>query len=323
MNLYDKKLSNPYSTGSGGAYFESRVQSAFVALMLAKGVCPCLPCWPIYQVKFQGKYSGYNTDDLIVFTRDGINGRTAKLIAQIKHSPRITKSDANCAASIRSAWEDFNNPKVFDQRYDKLALITGPLSAIDSYDVRDMLEIARAAKDKDDFFDKIKRAKFSSKKKQDKLNVFQHHIARANGGNLPCPESIYQFLRSFHLLGYDLDIKAGVSVSLLQSLIGIASNDDVEKVWLKILNEVQSWNPRAGVITLDNLPQDLLDCFQIKIAPRIPAIPTTPIGETIAAALLGAWDENSNGDKQVIEEFTGMAFSEWKDKIRQAWLANS
>jgi len=47
MNTTTKQLSNPFSTGGGGPTFESRVQAAFVALMLTKGVCPCLPSWPI------------------------------------------------------------------------------------------------------------------------------------------------------------------------------------------------------------------------------------------------------------------------------------
>jgi hypothetical protein len=120
-----KQLSNPFSTGGGGPTFESRVQAAFAALLLAKGVCPCLPPWPIYKVKLQGKYSGYETDDLIVFTRHDSSHREAKLIVQIKHAPSITKTDASFGEVIRSAWSDFNNPAVFQNGYDAIALITG------------------------------------------------------------------------------------------------------------------------------------------------------------------------------------------------------
>ncbi|EJL6401067.1 hypothetical protein ATY35_19090 [Vibrio cidicii] len=50
-----KKLSNPFSTGGGGVYFEAHVQASFVTIMLTGGHAPCLPCWPIAEIKLQGK----------------------------------------------------------------------------------------------------------------------------------------------------------------------------------------------------------------------------------------------------------------------------
>jgi hypothetical protein len=35
-----KKLSNPFSTGSGGAHFEANIQATFVTLMLSGGYAP-------------------------------------------------------------------------------------------------------------------------------------------------------------------------------------------------------------------------------------------------------------------------------------------
>ena len=315
-----KQLSNPYSTGSGGAFFESRVQAALASLMLSKGVCPCLPSWQIYKVKLHGKYSGFATDDVIVFAKDGQSNREAKLIAQIKHAPAITKRDPQFTEVIQSAWADFNNPAVFSYGYDSLALITGPLTASDTYDVRDMLEMARTSQDSTDFFDKIKLANFSSDDKKKKLEVFQDQLRKANNGVMPDEGTTWKFLRSFHLLGYDLDIKAGVSLSLLHSLIRVASPDDAEKVWLKILNEVQSCNPRAGVLTLESLPKELLDHFRVIVPPQLAVVPPTPIRETIAAALIGAWNENSPGDRASIESFVEMSFVQWQDKIRDVWL---
>jgi hypothetical protein len=37
-----KKLSNPFSTGNGGAAFENKIQTAFVTLMLSGGYAPVL-----------------------------------------------------------------------------------------------------------------------------------------------------------------------------------------------------------------------------------------------------------------------------------------
>jgi hypothetical protein len=70
MTADRKQLSNPFSTGSGGARFEANIQATFVALMLSGGYAPCLPSWPIVEIKLQGAVAGYATDDLIVFVEN-------------------------------------------------------------------------------------------------------------------------------------------------------------------------------------------------------------------------------------------------------------
>ncbi len=50
-----KQISNPFSTGGGGARFEVQVQAAFAAMMLAGGFAPCLPCLPIRKIRLQGR----------------------------------------------------------------------------------------------------------------------------------------------------------------------------------------------------------------------------------------------------------------------------
>lgn len=86
----NKKLSNPFSTGGGGTHFEAHVQASFVALMLSGGHAPCLPCWPIVEIKFQAKIDGFDTDDLIVVVEHASSKEKRKLIGQIKHSIDIT-----------------------------------------------------------------------------------------------------------------------------------------------------------------------------------------------------------------------------------------
>lgn len=61
----NKHQSNPVSTG-GGPYFETRVQSAFVVIMLTGRIAPCLPAWPIVKIKLQGKYAGFSTGNCII-----------------------------------------------------------------------------------------------------------------------------------------------------------------------------------------------------------------------------------------------------------------
>ncbi len=139
--------SNPFSTGSGGPNFETRVQAAFTVLMLTGRIAPCLPPWPITRIKLQGSYAGFETDDFIVYTRDSRSQNEAKLLAQIKHDVIITEKDETFAKVIQAAWNDFNDSSVFTVGADAFALITGPLSVTDINHVRPLLEWARHSED--------------------------------------------------------------------------------------------------------------------------------------------------------------------------------
>ena len=271
MSNTGKQLSNPFSTGGGGVIFETRVQTAFVALMLTGGFVPCLPCWPIIKIKLQGKYEGYETDDLIVFVKSPTDGQERKLLAQVKHSISVTKGDKKFEEVIQAAWNDFNTPGIFKEGQDAIALITGPLTAIDTNNVRRVLELARESGDETDFMNKVQKAKFFSIAQRKKLQAFQIHLKNANNGEEVSDYKLWKFLKSFHLLGYDLDIASGVTLSLLHSCIGCYSQSDADYLWLQVLNKVQSADFNAGTITMDSLPIDLKDAFEQKVVETIPA----------------------------------------------------
>jgi hypothetical protein len=99
---------------------------------------------------------------------------------------------------------------LFDKSRDALALISGPLSATDIENARVVLEWARHSENAQDFFDNVERAKFSSDGKRTKLAAFRSQLRKANGDQDLTDEEVWQFLRCFHLLGYDLDVKSGV-----------------------------------------------------------------------------------------------------------------
>jgi hypothetical protein len=303
MTRHAKQLSSPFSTGGGGYNFETRVQASFVTLMLSGGFAPALPPWPIKKIKLQGKYIGYDTDDAIVFVQseDGKNER--KLLCQIKHLISITKRNKKFREVIQAAWNDFNNAKIFTRGKDLIALITGPLSATDITDVRFILEQAKHSESSADFLTQVNLAKFSSKKRIEKLEAFREQVKNANGGNDISDDILWEFMKSFHLLGYDLDIKAGVTLSLLQSLIGQYSPEHAHSLWTQIVDEVQSNNQQAGTITIASLPEDIRNAFQKPGIETVPATlgikPSAPTlinwDETKLAMvnLLGGWDENA------------------------------
>ncbi|MCL4550126.1 MAG: hypothetical protein M1480_03150 [Bacteroidetes bacterium] len=330
INLEEKQISNPYSTGQGGAHFENRVQSAFTILLLTGGVAPCMPQWPIVEIKLQGKYQGYNVDDLIVHCQKPNSERKSKLLGQIKHKVKFTIGDQILSEVITAAWNDFTNPKIFSEAsQDIIALICGPLSAIDTDSVRTLLEQARYSKNGDDLITRIELGKFTSNEQREKFNVFKHHLTNANNNIELNNEQIWRFLKSFYLLIYDLDIK-GVALSLLHTLIEQYSRNNVSSVWAQINDHVQWVNENAGSITLDTIPEEIRKVFQ-KI--RVEAIPEEFVKDTtkseitdwndyenasdlVVACLIGSWNENSPADKSILSQLAGLKYEKWIPKLR-------
>lgn len=331
MGHTKKQQSNPFSTGSGGSHFEAHVQASFAALLLTGGFAPCFPSWPIAKIKLQGTFAEYETDDLIVFIgEDGEDRYHHKLLGQVKHAISITKSDTVFGEVIQAAWNDFNNEKLFRKNKDAFALITGPLSATDINDTRTILEWARHSENAEEFFKKVGLTRFSSKQKREKLQAFREQLNKANSGVAVSDERVFEFLKHFYLLGYDLDLKAGVTLSLLHSLIGRHTKENPQSLWARIVDEVMSANKNAGTISLNMLPDDLVAIFRppqetrpesfpatelLQLDPTPPLLSYTP--ELVAANLLGAWDENKNGDVAVIQTFAPDRAKEWLKVMRE------
>ncbi|MDE5051764.1 hypothetical protein NDK25_04965 [Niallia taxi] len=324
-----KFLSNSYSTGGGGTHFENRVQASFVVLMLTGGYSPCLPTWPIYEIKLQGKYLGADTDDLIVYVKQPNQETKAKLLGQIKHSIKITSSDKVFGEVIQAAWNDFNNKKIFNQERDVIALITGPLSAIDTIHVRSLLEQAHYSKDEKDFIERISLGKFTSNDQRKKLGVFKEQLRVANNGNDLTDYQLWRFLKSFHLIQYDLDIK-GVTLSLLHSLIGQFTRDRSEDILALIEKDITYRSENAGTITFETIPENILSVFSNPIKRIIPtefieseisAITNwnnhEQASKLVIASLLGAWSENKHDDKEIVTSMARVDYLDWIGGLKE------
>lgn len=325
-----KEISNPYSTGGGGIHFENRVQSAFTVLMLAGGVAPCLPPWPITELKLQGKYQGFETDDLVVYCSKPNSSRKSKLLGQIKHTISFTVSDETFKEVIVAAWNDFNNKEIFSEETgDVIALICGPLSGVDTNSVRPLLEQARSSKDSSDFLNRIKLAKFTSDDQREKLKVFRANLKTANNGNELTDDQLWRFLKSFHLLIYDLDIK-GVVYSLLHTLIEQYSQNNSQAIWAQINEHIQWVSARAASLTLKNIPEEIRIAFKrihVEAIPKEFVKDTSKIvvsdwndhqsaPELALACLVGSWDEKRTADRSILSKFARLEYEKWILKLR-------
>ena len=322
-------LSSPFSSGGGGGNFETEVQTSFVVLMLSGGFAPTLPLWPISKIKLQGKYAGFETDDLIVYRGEPNGKREAKLLAQVKHSVRVTNRNSEFGHAIGAAWRDFRNARVFDPELDSLGLLTGPISYTDM-EVRTVLEWARASETAKEFLHKVELAKFSSSIKRQKLAVIRGHLLSANGGKALSEDELWRFLRSFHFWSYDLDIRSSVVRTVLQSLIGQHTGESARAVWALAAGEVRSANQDAGTITMESLSEELCGHFQPKAVTMPQALRReSPVvagtgsfhgpaaAELTVALLLGGWDESAEGDSEFAAQLAQQDYHTWIQAIRE------
>ena len=129
-------------------------------------------------------------------------------------------------------------------------------------------------------------------------------------------DQFWRFLKCFHLLGFDLDVTSGVTLSLLNSHIAQFKCGDVAGIWAKVAKEVESFNQNAGTVTLETISSEIKAAF-LEHAP-VSHIPTEflkkieakdvvdfskgDIPNTLAmASLLGSWNDKTKGDLNIIK----------------------
>ena len=176
----------------------------------------------------------------------------------------------------------------------------------------------------------MEQARFGPSRSKIKLQAIQHHLKAANKGKEVPINDLYNFLRHFYLLSYDLNDKdSSVTLSLLLSHI-TQFQEHAEGVWDSIVNIVQETNKNAGIITPDNLPEDLKEKFKPKPVMEMPKKPKeqpktsktnwaqNPDATNLAlAVLVGAWDNNSEEDTEAISKFPGTGHGTWLQKVQE------
>jgi energy-coupling factor transporter ATP-binding protein EcfA2 len=257
-----KEQSNPFSTGGGGINFETRIQASFIIALIAGTPVPCMPASArVKSLSFQSKYKTVNTDDIHVVAEDDLH-QSYKLYIQIKHEVTVTESaETTFSEVISAAWQDFKNP-TFNERYDSVALVTGPLAKVDVANTIPFLEWARYSADAEEFALKSSTVGFASEKKRERLKKFRTQLDRANNDTALSDDEFWRFLRAFHLVSYDLDQAGSVTAALLGSLIKYHSDLPPSAVLAKIVTVAQEFNQNAGTLTPNNLPVDLTSLFK-------------------------------------------------------------
>ncbi len=307
-------LSNPFSTGGGGVDFEHRVQAAFLLTLLVDGFSPLLNL-PITSVLFQAKRSGYDTDDIVLFS--SFDTYSAKLVCQIKHGITLTENNATFKDVVISAWSDFNKP-MFDKRTDKIVLISGSVANANS--LRFIYDQANGALDANDFVDRIDRPGYSNGTNREKLHAIKVLLKKANNDQDITDEQLWEFCKVFTILVFDLDYESSINKFLIHALIASNSKENAVSVWAQLVDYAASCDKAAAHITLDNIPEYIKQKFENLLA--ISDVMPEPLDFDIDSiwaklALVGSWNEKNDFDKKFLESFLGRSYLEIQKIIQE------
>jgi hypothetical protein len=274
-----KELASPFSTGSGGANFEAKVQAAFVAAMLAGAPAPCVPSGSIELIRLQARQSGYETDDVLIIV-NATPGTQHRLLVQIKHRVAFSASDQDFRETLIAAWHDFHSPENFDQAKDAIALATGPHSANAIDHVRPVLEWTRHSDSADEFFHKVEAEGFSADAKRSFIRAVREILKDSQPP--PSDDSLWRFLRVLHLLPYDYDVDHGHDEARVLLMLHLAKSpecsESIDGLWAQIIELTCSYNQNAGTITRASLPAALAEWPVLDSAfSKAPALSASPV----------------------------------------------
>ena len=252
------EISNPASTGGSGTNFEIKVQAIFIASMITRAPCPCLPEGNIEKLYFQVRRMGFQTDDLLVKTRTQA-GTEHKLLCQIKRNLNFWQSENAFKEILIRAWSDSHLDK-FSKENDAIAIITGPQTTKVINHFRPLMQWARQSASAEEFFQKIETPNFSSDEKRGFIKTIREILAESEQP----PENnraIWQFLSVLHLLSYDFESDGSQDLTrtlqMLQTGKKPNSQETSKDLWLQITEIARQRNQTGGEIFYSNLGEKL------------------------------------------------------------------
>jgi len=249
------EATNPASTGGAGTFFEQHVNAAFLALLLVRGIPPCLTDCQIKEVHFQTAHLGWNTDDLLVVGKRRDESER-HLAAQIKRTFHISSKNEDCQETIASAWRDFQSEDRFDKSKDLLVIISLQSSERLLANFGNLLDCARASLDAADFLQRTELPKFISKIARDYRDEIRKIVEVTNEGYVD-DDNFWEFLKSLRILPFDRQTESWMITILAEAACGPNELDIAKATWNELLSLVGSTAPNAGSFTYDKLPERL------------------------------------------------------------------
>jgi hypothetical protein len=234
----DSSLSNPFSTGSGGATFEQLVGASYLVTLLTGHIPRGLEWGVTQEVCFQQRWSGCLIDDVIVVSSDGVQER--HLALQLKHDLDFIRSDEEMFPRvIRDCWSVFTGAFGwrFDPDIDRIGIGLGTYQTKLDAHFRPLLEWARTSKTASEFIQKVNLSKYSSTEKREYLALMRDRLKDAKGTDLTNDE-IWHLLKCLVVIHFDLEN---------------AGSRDATQCWNALLDLIQSRSAAEAQVLFDTL----------------------------------------------------------------------
>ena len=308
-------LSNPFSTGGGGSYFEHQVQATFILALLTKGLAP-LSDLSITAIDFQTKRLGWKTDDFMLTSSS--DGYSSKLLCQIKHGVTVGEN-STFEKIITDAWSDYNNPD-FNKEIDQIVLISDQIPSAKNLDF--IYRQAKGAANETDFLKRIFETNYSNEANKKKTTTIRTLLEKAAGRQITDPE-LWGFCKVFSVLVFDLDFESSVNRFLMHSLIASNCKENALNILGRLNDYAANCDKIAAHITIDSIPNTIRGLFQKK-EPALSFL-TMPTNQTYdlfetKLALVGSWNENNPNDCLFLEKILEESYSSIQKKLQTALL---
>lgn len=261
--------SNPFSTGGGGVTFEQLVGASYLVSLLI-GDIPRGLDWGITKaVKFQHRWSGCLLDDAVITSTNGDTER--KLALQVKHDLTFSASASNTtfARVIEDCWNTFSSSLgwQFNQGTDRIGIGLGVYRSKLARHFQPLLEWARTSKDSSEFLRKVSLSSFSSKEKQEYLQILRHLLSKSKGGDATDDET-WKFLRCLVVIHFDIENPGSRdSVHCWNRLLDQIKNRDEEQAKLlfnALTSTVAEYARSAGSIDIGDLRAKIPNTIPLK-----------------------------------------------------------
>ena len=248
---------SPIATGGGGVYFEQHVGTAFLSLLLVRGIPPALPSCQLVEVHFQTKVKGWRTDDLLL-VGEKADGQKMRLASQVKRKIIVSRHDEDFRDAISNAWQDFYAKSPFNPSTDAFAIVTlrGSESLLNHFVA--LLDCARFCQNAGDFEKRLASPGFLHK------TVRKYHdeicaVIEQAMGQPQTPSDVLAFLKHLYLLSFDLNSPTAQTEAWIKTLLAhTASGTDrvgaANATWNELLALVGAGEPQAASFAYADLP---------------------------------------------------------------------
>lgn len=249
--------SNLFSQGGGGPHFEFETHTALFIIFILGSPLPFAEDEKIVKYRQQSGSLDYKTDDLLLWTEDGLETEHRNLV-QIKHGLVISANETFEEVLVKM-WMDFKNLSLFDKTKDRLVIIKDNMTKAEKNHLQKIGDWSRVKSDEDDFTNEVSRIK-------EKKKYYDLFVSILNKAGIACTAvELHDFFKCFYILEYDLADTVSTARTNLLSLIILAKAPDAKlnpaEIWATVYRFISSSDSKGGLFEWKSIPAALTAHF--------------------------------------------------------------